>query len=239
MESRSACPRSPRDLLTYGSRVAHDLRTPLGGILTTTEMLREILSEDAPSHVALTQPLIDSADGLAALIERTSFFAKAISAVPAPEVFDMGAAFWNAYQRLEGQILKAGATLKHAHDWPRVYGQQTWTEVVWRNLITNALQHGGAGVQIEAGWNREADGPRFWIWDSGRVPEVRRASLFHPFHLLHHPGAPRGFGLAMIQRLIERQGGRCGYEAPSGGGSRFYFTLPEAESSPPIAAGRG
>ena len=38
-------------LMTFGTRVAHDLRTPIGGILTTAEMLREVLAEDAPQDV--------------------------------------------------------------------------------------------------------------------------------------------------------------------------------------------
>jgi len=51
--------------------------------------------------------------------------------------------------------------------------------------------------------------------------------LFWPFHRLHDPGAARGLGLPIVERLVRLHGGRTGYEARSGGGSTFYFTLPE------------
>jgi signal transduction histidine kinase len=45
------------EMLTFGTRIRHDLRTPLGSVLTTAEMLREILGEDAPQDVPLIQPI--------------------------------------------------------------------------------------------------------------------------------------------------------------------------------------
>lgn len=216
------------ELLTFGSRVAHDLRTPLGGILTTTEMLREVLAEDAPGHGALAGPIVESAEGLATLIERTSVFAKAVASRAPFERFDMGVAFWNAFQALERRVLQAGATLTQPSSWPRVEGQSAWMETIWKNLLANALQHGGERVRIEAGWAPVDEGNRFWVWDSGTVPEERRATLFYPFHQLHRPDAPRGLGLPIVRRLVELQGGQCAFEAPVSGGSRFSFVLPAA-----------
>ena len=43
---------------------------------------------------------------------------------------------------------------------------------------------------------------------------------------LHEPDAAHGLGLSIVQRLMELQGGHCGYEPRLEGGSRFYFTLP-------------
>ncbi len=221
------------ELLTFGSRFAHDLRTPLGAVMTTTEMLREVLADDAPKDVALTQPILDSAENQARLIERMSRFARASSSDPSMEPVDMGPVFWNAFQHLEGRMHKAGVELAHPASWPRVFGHPAWIEIIWHELLVNALNHGGAGVRIEAGFTAEPGAHRFWVWDSGSVPEAKRGTLFFPFHRLHDPGAPAGFGLPIVRQLVERQGGRCGFDLPSGGGSRFSFTLPAttAESS--------
>jgi K+-sensing histidine kinase KdpD len=216
------------DLMTFGFRVAHDLRTPLGGVLTTAEMLKEILEEDSPRHAPLTQPVIDSADGLVRLIERTSFLAKMSASTEAPLLTNMSTPFWNAFQQVEGLILKAGASLAYAAEWPMVKGHSSWLEIVWSNLIMNALQHGGPMVRIEAGWTPSEGCIRFWLTDSGTVAPERRALLFYPFNRLHEPRAPRGLGLAMVRRVIELEGGCCGYEPMSTGGSCFYFILPVA-----------
>lgn len=221
------------DLLTFGHRVAHDLRTPLGGMFTTTEMLREVLTEESPGNAALTQPILDSGEGLVKLIERTSFFAKIAASTEAPLHWNMGTLFWNAFQRLEPHIIHANATLSHVNDWPFVDARAAWIEAVWQQLITNALQHGGSGVRMEAGWTPEEGRNRFWLWSSGPVPPERRSSLFYPFNRLHESRAPRGFGLALVRRIVEREGGFCSFEAPTTGGARFSFTLPAAPSPAP------
>lgn len=225
------------DLATFGFRVAHDLRTPLGGIVTTAEMLREILAEDAPQNVPLTQPLLDSTEGLVKLIERMSFVAKAATSREPAQRFKMSAAFWAAFQRVEHAIGKAGASLAQPQEWPEVVAHQNWMEMVWTNLLRNALQHGGKGVKMEAGWTEVENGLKFWLRDTGKVAPEKVAQLFFPFHRLHETGAPRGFGLPISRRLIELDGGRCGYEALPEGGSVFFFILP-AVSEPAAGARR-
>lgn len=217
-------------LATMGFRIAHDLRTPLGGVMTSTEVLREVLAEDAPAAVALTQPILDSADGLVKLIERTSLFAKAAASTEPRRRLNMIGPFWSAFQRMEGAILKAGTVLGQPREWPEVEARPVALEVVWRELIANALEHGGGGA-IEAGWSGETDGCRFWLRSGGTVPVEKRGRLFYPFHRMHEPGAPRGLGLAMVQRLVEMDGGTCGWGERLEGGVEFFFVLPRATAS--------
>jgi signal transduction histidine kinase len=49
---------------------------------------------------------------------------------------------------------------------------------------------------------------------------------------LYQLDSGRGTGLALVQRLVELQGGRCGYEPVQPRGSCFYFTLPAAPVPP-------
>lgn len=213
------------DLLTFGSRIAHDLRTPLGGVVSTAEMLQEILTEDAPANVPLVQPILDSTYGLVTLIERTSFFARSVGSNVPRKLFEMGTPFWHAFQQMESMLLKAGATLSYPPTWPRVEAHETWFEAVWRILLTNAVQHRAPGTAIEAGWTAEADGHRFWMRNAGTVPVQKRSTLFFPFHRLHEPGAPRGLGLPIIQRLVELEGGHCGFTESEAGQVEFFFWL--------------
>jgi signal transduction histidine kinase len=213
------------DLLTVARRFSHDLRTPLGGIIATSEMLKEILAENGPSRAPLTAPIFDSAEEIKKLIERMSFILKASASPVSKEPVKMGEAVFGMLQRLESKVIKCNAVVSEPPAWPEVDGVFSWLEVVWWNLLANALQFGKD--RIELGWQEEKGGWRFWVCDNGAgVPVEKRGKLFQPFHLLHEPDAAPGLGLSIVQRLMELQDGRCGYEPRLEGGSRFYFTLP-------------
>ena len=215
------------DLLTVASRVSHDLRTPLGGIVSTAEAIREILVEHDPSAVGLADSLLGSAEEIAQLVRQVSYMARA-SASPLPKAeVHMAEPVFAALQRLESRVLKREAMVKEPDSWPVLQGVGAWLETIWWNLIMNALRHGGPKCHIELGWTQLQDSLRFWITDSGPgVPDALRGKLFKEFHLLHEFHDVPGLGLSIVQRLVDLQGGRCGHEAPAHGGACFYFTLP-------------
>ncbi len=213
------------DLLTVATRVSHDLRTPLGGIVTATEMLNEILAEqNLPT--ARTRMIFDSAEDLNRLIKKISFITRA-TANPIPKkLVRMDGIVAGALQRVESQVLKKQATITRPDSWPQVNGVAVWLEEIWWHFLTNALQHTTDKPRIELSWRQEGDRHRFEISDHGSgVPEEIRKGLFRPFHLLHEQNGAKGLGLSVVQRLVELQGGDCGYE-PRPGGSSFFFSLP-------------
>lgn len=216
------------DLLTVARRISHDLRTPLGGIMTTSEVLREMLAENHPSSASLTAPILDSAESMEKFIERVSFVLKASAHPVSKEPVKMGEVVFRALQRMESKILKKNVTVSEPPSWPESSGVFPLLEVVWWNLLSNALQHGKD--RIELGWRKEKGGLRFWVCDNGSgVTTEKRVKLFQPFHSLHEPDAAPGLGLSIVHRLVELQGGDCGYEPRTEGGSCFYFTLPVVE----------
>jgi signal transduction histidine kinase len=214
------------DLAAIGTRMAHDLRSPLGGMLTTIEVLKEVLGEEAPDRRALLDSMVDSSEGLAKLIRQLSVITRASSGENPRERMNMNLPFWAAFQRVEREALSVGASITRPATWPDVEGDAAWMEAMWYALLCNSLRHGGAKPRIEVGWTRREGEHRFWLIDAGEVPPGRRATLFQPFHTLHRPNAPRGLGLPIVQRLAELQGGTTGYEPVPIGGSCFFFTLP-------------
>jgi signal transduction histidine kinase len=215
------------DLLTVAVRVNHDLRTPLGGIVNTGELLKEILAEKDPAAAALTDSLFISVDEMSKLISQIRVVTKA-SADPKPKArVNMAEIVSGVLQRLESRILKKSATITEPGSWPEVNGVADWLEFIWWNFVANALQHAGEKPQIELSWRQEKNGIRFQVCDSGvGVPAEVREKLFQPFDTLHKPDSRWGLGLSVVQRLVDLLGGDCGYEPNPKGGACFYFTLP-------------
>ena len=215
------------DLSTIGRRISHDLRAPLSGIYSAVDAINESASGSAADRAIFTQAISSSTDELVQLIDRVSFLLKVSAESHEKETTLMGEIVFGTLQRLEKTTLKKGAVITQPANWPVVNGHAANLEVIWTNLISNALRHGGEKPKIDLGWSELDDEYRFWVEDQGPgVREDKVNRLFQPFNLLHKLNATRGIGLALVRRLVDLEGGKCGYEPRAGGGARFYFTLP-------------
>jgi signal transduction histidine kinase len=213
------------DLKTVARRVSHDMRTPVGCIYTVAEMLPEL---DAPSLAGLGDVIKQSVMEISEMIDRVSFVLKASLDSSQVSSVKMGPVLDAVLQELGPDIKRAGAVVTPAVNWPEVTGVAPWLQVVWRNLLCNALQHGGPAPHITLAWERSGGACRFSVTDNGAgVSAARLAALFAPFDQLHDQRLA-GLGLAIIQRLTSLQGGSCGYEKAPQGGACFHFTLPAA-----------
>jgi light-regulated signal transduction histidine kinase (bacteriophytochrome) len=112
----------------------------------------------------------------------------------------------------------------------RVNTDPTWIGVVLTNLLENAWKYSSRvqHARIEFGVQREAGGKVYFVRDNGAGFDMQHAKrLFKPFQRLHahdeYPGS--GIGLATVERLIRRLGGRVWAESAPERGATFYFTL--------------
>lgn len=107
-----------------------------------------------------------------------------------------------------------------------------YTRAALENLLSNAWKYSGksAHARIAFGPRPQPDGTvALCITDNGAgFDPAHAARLFAPFQRLHtaaeFPGT--GVGLATVQRIIQKHGGRIWAEAAVGAGAAFYFTIP-------------
>ena len=115
---------------------------------------------------------------------------------------------------------------------PPASGTPEMIRQVWVNLIANAIKFTKEREtgEIEIGTREDGEGGRdYYVKDNGAGFDMRSAGkLFGVFHRLHSqqefPGT--GVGLALVQRIVQRHGGRVRAEAEVDRGAAFYFTLP-------------
>ncbi len=224
------------DLMTIARRISHDLRAPLSGVFTTAELLKEILDEHSEDGGPLTAPLFDSTQEVLKILDRVSQMTKATLEKKAKETVAMGPVAWAGRQAAERMAIRQGTQMLEPEIWPTVQGVPALLELIWANLLVNAVTHAGKGRTVKMQWRELPDEFEFSVEDDGPgVAPEKRAGLFQPFQKLHLSHSARGLGLSIVRRLVEIQDGRCGYEPGAEGGARFFFTLPKVEPITPSA----
>jgi signal transduction histidine kinase len=111
-----------------------------------------------------------------------------------------------------------------------VDGDRNLLQTVLDNLLTNAWQHTAKREEavIEFGVAEVGGTPACFVRDNGMGFDMAQAEkIFAPFH--HLPGTEEiggpGIGLATVERIVRRHGGKVWAEGEPGKGATFYFTL--------------
>ncbi|MDX1520863.1 MAG: PAS domain-containing sensor histidine kinase [Anaerolineae bacterium] len=220
------------ELDAFARTVAHDLKTPLTGIVGTASFLQSF--NDALStekRLEMVNLIVQSGEKMTNIIEELLLLAqmrdKKIDVYP----LDMGQIVSETKQRLNHMFNEHNATIVVPDHWPKALGYAPWIEEVWANYISNALKYGGRPPYIEVGADPTDNGSvRFWVRDNGPgLSPEEQAKLFTEFTQLSKVRADgHGLGLSIVQRIVERLDGTVGVESAVGVGSKFSFTLPMA-----------
>jgi two-component system sensor kinase len=121
----------------------------------------------------------------------------------------------------------------HVAALPPAVGDPMLLRQVWTNLLSNAIKFSSKRERavIEIGSQESDDEKIYYVRDNGAGFDMQYADkLFGVFQRLHSERefSGTGVGLAIVQRIIRRHGGRVWAEAQVDQGATFYFALPSA-----------
>jgi len=222
-----------KELDAFSYSVSHDLRAPLRAIDGFSRMVIEDYSAQLHEEARRKLGVIRSeAQRMSRLIDDLLTFSRLGRAQVNPEPINMQALAQETFAELQELGTNHRKIAFKVDPVPPAVGTQAMIRQVWTNLISNALKftRGREVAQIEIGASADADGHTvYFIKDNGVGFDMRHAAkLFGVFQRLHSDKEfeGTGAGLALVQRIVNRHGGRVWAEAEQDKGATFFFTLP-------------
>ena len=224
---------SNRELEAFSYSVSHDLRAPLRAIDGFSRILLEEYAPQLPGEARhYLQMTRQNSQQMGQLIDGMLTYSRlgrqALQKRPVAPA-DLVCQAW--------ENLRAARADRHVEiqigQLPLCQGDPILLEQVFLNLLDNALKftRGREVARIEVGCegdDRQPDGCIYFVKDNGVGFDMQYAhKLFGVFQRLHRAEdyEGTGIGLAIVQRIVHRHGGRVWAEAQPDKGAAFYFTL--------------
>ena len=224
-----------KELEAFAYSISHDLRAPLRHMAGYTELLQKkaasVLDEKSSRYITM---VLDSAKRMGNLIDDLLAFSRIGRAETQKSLVSLQQlvkeALSDLRQDAEGRDIawKIGAL-------PDFYGDRSMFRLVIVNLLSNALKftRPRERAEIEIGCSdMHGDHPTVFVRDNGVGFDIKYANkLFGVFQRLHSADAfeGTGIGLATVQRIIHRHGGKVWAEGAVDKGATFYFSAPKPQ----------
>lgn len=222
-----------RELVSFAYSVSHDLRAPLRAVNGYARILREDCAElsDVQFHGYL-EKIANAASRMSLLIDGLldlSRLSRQELHCEAIDLSEMARAITK--ELVDGEPGRDASVV--IEDDMRAMGDPTLLQAAMHNLLHNAWKFSARSpnTYIQVGRLDHAasqDKVTYFVRDNGAGFSMRyQEKLFGPFQRLHGDKEfeGTGIGLATVQRIVQRHGGRIWAEAEEGRGATFFFTL--------------
>jgi PAS domain S-box-containing protein len=236
-ENASKLEQSNRELEAFSYTISHDLRAPLRHIDGYAGMLREDAADTLePEMRRYLDVISDSARHMGSLIDDLLAFSRLGRQSLQRADVDMDELVQRALKEASGSTPFAGVVSVAAL--PRLEADPVLWRQVWVNLLSNALKYSaprGPDARIQVSGEQAGNVVRYRIRDNGVGFDMRFADkLFGVFQRLHSHDEfeGTGVGLAIVQRVIARHGGRIVADAELDRGATFTIEIPATEVLP-------
>jgi PAS domain S-box-containing protein len=239
-----------KELEAFSYSVSHDLRAPLRAMDGFSKIVLEDYGPQLPEGCRQDlQTIRDGAQKMGKLIDDLLTFSRLNQLPLSKQTVDTGKLVRGVLEDLNSQRNGHQIEFRIA-DLPPCQADPALLKQVWVNLLSNALKYSGKreSALVEVGCALEKGRNVYFVRDNGTGFDMKYANkLFGVFQRLHRAEdfEGTGVGLAIVQRVIRRHGGRIWAQSVLDRGATFYFTLEgenksdfstvSVESAPPVA----
>jgi PAS domain S-box-containing protein len=230
-ESQEQLQAMNKELEAFAYSVSHDLRAPLRAIDGFMHIIYEDYGDclDEEGH-RLFDVVRTNARKMDQLITDLLALSRISRGDLIPSKLDMNKLVQSVYFELTVPEIRE-EVLFVADPLPAAFGDTTLIRQIWTNLLGNALKYTRDKNErsIHIGGYSEEEMNIFFVKDNGVGFDPRYAhKLFGIFQRLHKTTEfeGTGVGLAIVQRIIFRHGGKVWAEGEPNAGATFYFSLP-------------
>lgn len=228
--ARVATEVANRELEAFSYSVAHDLRAPLRAMDGFSRiLLEEYAAELSPEGQHYAQLIQANAQQMGRLIDDLLEFSRLGRKPVRKQSVDLAELVRQVLVEVEPE--SRGRPIEvNVGSLPSVVADPALLKQMFANLLANAFKftRRREGARIEVGCGEDGGETVYWVRDNGVGFDMRYVDkLFHVFQRLHREEEYEGtgVGLAIVQRVIHRHGGRIWAEAEIDRGATFYFTL--------------
>jgi PAS domain S-box-containing protein len=219
-----------KEMEAFSYSVSHDLRAPLRALDGFSSILMGEYASQLPADAARYLGIIcDSARQMGRLVDGLLAFSRLGRQPLRKQPIDTAGLVRQALDSLSSD--QAGRQVEISlGELPTCQGDPVLLRQVWANLLSNALKftRGRSLAHIEVGCTEQDGEQVYFVKDNGVGFDRQYAGkLFGVFQRLHRAEEydGTGVGLAIVQRIIHRHGGRVWAEAEVDRGATFYFTI--------------
>jgi PAS domain S-box-containing protein len=219
-----------KELETFSYSVSHDLRAPLRHINGYVDLLMNRFYDSLPEKARhYLDTIADSSRQMDKLINDLLQFSRISRQEKRSVDIDMNIIVNEVLEPIKKETHQKNIEWRIA-TLPKIYGDQALLQLVWTNIISNAVKFSRTREKpiIEINVLDENDEFIFSIHDNGVGFDMKYAQkLFGVFQRLHpiDEFEGTGIGLANVHHIISRHGGRTWAEAEPDKGATFYFSL--------------
>jgi PAS domain S-box-containing protein len=223
-----------KELEAFAYSVSHDLRAPLRHMAGFAELLQKKASSvlDDKSQRYMTM-ILESAKRMGHLIDDLLAFSRMGRVEAQMTLVDLDQLVKEVVSELR-QETDGREIVWRIESLQTCYGDRSMLRVVLVNLVSNAIkftrQRARAEIEIGRAQGSEQEAVVF-VRDNGAGFDMKYVDkLFGVFQRLHHADAfeGTGIGLATVQRIIHRHGGKVRGEGVVDQGATFYFSVPKS-----------
>jgi signal transduction histidine kinase len=226
LESQAAVKTITNEMEDFITMAAHDLRTPMRNVQNLADMLREDFTDLGDGKLQLIDLLEDVALKATSLISDVLAHAQATKARQEFIAFEFGALCREITDIID-PLSKHNIKVSEGF----IVGDKTAYQIILRNLLDNAIKHGGRdeleiSILLSEGCEKMIE---VVVSDNGKGFDNPGIAFLSGGKLR----VDTGFGLLGIKRMIKSRGGDISAEVPdTGTGSQISFTLPGNFSLP-------